>query len=67
MGSKVLVGIPEEKRPPGKPRRRWEDNTKIDLQEMGGGGNDWIHLAPDRDKWQAVENAVEFYKVGLIP
>ena len=48
---RVLVGKPEGKRPLGRPRRRWEDNIKMDLQEVGCGGMDWIELAQDRDKW----------------
>ena len=55
---RVLVGKPEGKRPLGKPRRRWEDNIKMDLQEMGCGGIDWIELAQDRDRWQALVYAV---------
>jgi len=47
---RVLVGEPEGKRPLGRPRRRWEDNIKIDLQEVGCGGLDWIELAQDRDR-----------------
>ena len=46
---RVLVGKPEGKRPLGRPRHRWEDNIKMDLQEVGGGGGDWIELAQDRD------------------
>jgi len=49
----VLVGKPEEKRPLGRPRRRWEDNIKMDLQEVGGEVMDWIELAQDRDRWRA--------------
>jgi len=48
----VLVGKPEGKRPLGRPRRRWEDNIKMDLQEVGCGGMDWIDLAQDRDRWR---------------
>jgi len=55
---KVLVGKPEGKRPLGRPRRRWEDNIKMDLQEVGCEGWDWIELAQDRDKWRALVNAV---------
>jgi len=49
---------PEGKRPLGRPRRRWEDNIKMDLQEVGCGGMDWIELAQDRYNWRAVVNAV---------
>jgi hypothetical protein len=55
---KVLVGKPEEKRPLGRPRRRWEDNIEKDLQEAGCGGVDWIDLAQDRDRWRALVNVV---------
>jgi hypothetical protein len=55
---RVLVGKPEEKRPLGRPRRRWEDNIKMDLQEVGCGGMDWIDLAQDGDRWRALVNAV---------
>jgi hypothetical protein len=54
---RVLVGKPEGKRPLGRPRRRWEDNTKPNLQEVGCGGMDWIDLAQDRDRWRALVNA----------
>jgi hypothetical protein len=53
-----LVGKPEGKRPLGRPRRRWKDNIKMDLQEVGRGGMDWIDLAQDRDKWRELVNAV---------
>jgi len=51
-------GAVEGKRPFGKPRRRWDDNIKMDLQEVGYGGVNWIELAPDRDRWRAFVNAV---------
>jgi len=54
----VFVGKPEGKRQVGRPRHRWEDNIKMDLQEMGCGGIDWIELAQDRDRWQALVYAV---------
>jgi hypothetical protein len=49
---------PRGKRPLGRPRHRWEDNIKIDLQEVGCGGMDWIGPAQDRDRWRAIVNAV---------
>jgi hypothetical protein len=52
-----LVGKPEGKRPFGRTGRRWEDNIKMDLQEVGSGGMDWIDLAQDRDRWWAFVNA----------
>jgi hypothetical protein len=55
---RVLVGKPEGKRPLGRPRRRWEDNIKMDLQDVGFGVMDWIELAQDRDSWRALVNAV---------
>ena len=55
---RVLVGKPEGKRPLGRPRRRWEDNIKMDIQVVGCGGIDWIELAQDRDRWRALVNAV---------
>ena len=55
---RVLVGKPEGKGPLGRPRRRWEDNIKMDLQGVRGGGMDWIELAQDRDRWRALVNAV---------
>ena len=54
----VSVGRPEGKRPLGRPRRRWEDNTKMDPREVGWGSMDWIDLAQDRDRWRSVVNAV---------
>jgi hypothetical protein len=55
---RVLVGRPEGKRPPGRPRRRWEENTKLDLREIGIDGANWIQLAQDRVQWQAFVNTV---------
>jgi hypothetical protein len=55
---RVLVGKPEGKRPLGRPGHRWEDNIKLDLQEVGFGGMDWIELPQDRDRWQALVNVV---------
>jgi hypothetical protein len=60
---RVLVGIPEGKRPMGRPKRRWEDNIKMDLQEVECGGMDWIELAQDRDRWRALVNAVMNHRV----
>jgi hypothetical protein len=54
----ILVGRPEERRPLGRPRRRWEDNIKMDLREIGFGDVGLIHLAQDRDKWRALVNTV---------
>jgi hypothetical protein len=55
---RILVGRPEGRRLLGRPRRRWEDNIKMDLQEVGLGGMDWIDMAQDRDRWRALVNAV---------
>jgi hypothetical protein len=54
----ILVGRPEGRRPLGRPRRRWEDNIKMDLKEIGFGDVDWIHWAQDRDRWRALVNTV---------
>ena len=54
---RVLVGKPEGKRPLGRPRRNWEDNIKMDIREVGGGG-DWMELAQGRDRWRALVNTV---------
>jgi len=55
---RVLVGKPEGKRPLGRHRRRWENNIKMDLQEVGFRGMDWIELAQDRDRWWALVSTV---------
>jgi hypothetical protein len=55
---RVLVGKPEGKRPLGRPRCRWEDNIKMDIQKVGCGGMDCIDLAHDKDRWSALVNAV---------
>ena len=55
---KVLVGKPEGKRPLGRPRRRWEDNIKMDLEEAGRGCGDWMELAQDRKRWWALVSTV---------
>ena len=60
---RVLVGKPEGKRSLGRPRRRWEDNIKMDLQEVGGSGGDWMELAQDRDRWRALVNTVMNFRV----
>jgi len=61
---RVLVGKPEGKRPLGRPRRRWEDNIKMDLREVEGVG-DWVELAQDRDRWRALLNRVTNFLVPL--
>jgi len=55
---RILVGKSEGKRPLGRPRRRWENNIKMDFQEVGCGGTDWIELAQGRDRWRALVDAV---------
>jgi len=52
------VGKPEGKRPRGRPRRRWKDNIKMDLQEVGGAYGDWMELARDKDRWRALVSTV---------
>jgi hypothetical protein len=60
---RVLVGKPEGERPLGRPRRRWEDNIKMDLKEVGGGYGKWMELAQDRDRWRALVSAVMNFRV----
>ena len=55
---RVLVGKPEGKTPLGRPRRRWEDNIRMDLQEVGGSCGDWMELAQDTDRWRALVGTV---------
>jgi hypothetical protein len=59
---RVLVGKPEGMRPLGRPRRRWEDNIKMDV-EVGGGRGDWMELAQDRDRWRALVSTVKNLRV----
>ena len=60
---RVLVGKPEGKRPLGRPKRRWEDNIKMDLQEMGGGCGNWMELAKGRERWRALLSTVMNFQV----
>jgi hypothetical protein len=60
---RVLVGTPEGKRPLGRPRRRREDNIKMDLQEVGGGRGDWMELAQDRGRWRSLVRTVRNFRV----
>jgi hypothetical protein len=60
---RVLVGKPEGKRPLGRPIRRWEDNIKMDVEAVGGGGGDWMELAQDRDRWRALVSTVKNLRV----
>ena len=60
---KVLVGKPEGQRPLGRPRRRWEDNIKMDLEEVGRGCGDWMGLAQERDRWLALVSTVMNFRV----
>jgi hypothetical protein len=60
---RVLVGKPEGKRPLGRTRRRWEDNIKMDLQEVGGGRRDWMDLSQYRESWRALVGTVRNFRV----
>jgi hypothetical protein len=62
---RVLVGKPEGKRPLGRPRRMWEDNIRMILQEVRCGGMDWIGLAQDRESWRAIVNAVMHFSGSI--
>jgi hypothetical protein len=61
---RVLVGKPEGKRLLGGPRRRWEDNIKMDVEEVGGGRGDWMELAQDRDRWRVLVSTVKKLRVA---
>ena len=61
---KILVGKPEGKRSLGRPRRRWEDNIKMDFQELGGVCGVWMELAQDRDRWRALVSTVMNFRVA---
>ena len=63
---RVLVGKPEGKRPLVRPRRRWEDNIKMDLQEVGGVCGDWMELAMDRERWRALVSTVRNLRVPKL-
>jgi hypothetical protein len=60
---RVMVVKPEGKRSLGRPRRRWEDNIKMDVQEVGGGHGDWKELAQDRDEWRALVSTVKNLRI----
>jgi hypothetical protein len=60
---RVLVGKPVGNRPLTRPRRRWEDNIRMDLQEVGGGRGDWMELAKNRDRWRALVGTVRDFRV----
>ena len=63
---RVLVGKPEGKRPMRRPRRRWEDNIKMDFQKVGGDCGDWMELSQDRDRWRALVSTVMNLRVPKI-
>jgi hypothetical protein len=60
---RVLVGKPEGKRPLGSPRRKWQDNIKMDFQDRRCGGMDWIDLVRDRERWWSLVNVVKNFRV----
>jgi hypothetical protein len=60
---RILVGKPEGKIPPGRPRRRWVDSIKMNLREIVWGGMDWIHLAQNRDQWRDLVNTAKNLRV----
>jgi hypothetical protein len=60
---RLLVGKPEGKRPLGRPRHRWEDNIKMDVEEVGAGRGDWMEVAQDRDRWRELLSTVKNLRV----
>jgi len=62
---RVLMGKPEGKRPLGRPRRRWENNIKMDLQEVGGGRGDWMELAQVRESWRVLVGTVRDFQGSI--
>jgi hypothetical protein len=62
-GARVVGGTPEGERPLGRPRRGWENNIKMDVQEVGGGPGDWMEMAQDRDEWRALVITVKNLRV----
>ena len=64
---RVLVGKPEGRRPLGRPRRRWEDNNKMDIQEVEWGGMGWTDIAQNRDEWHSFVKAVMILRVPYYP
>ena len=64
---RVLVGKPEGKRQLENPRRRWEDNIKMDIQKVGGGCGNWMELTQDRDRWRALVSTVRNLRVPKMP
>jgi hypothetical protein len=60
---RVVHRVLEGKRPLGRPRRRWEDNIKMDLQQVGGSRGDWMEVAQDRDRWRALVGTVRNFRV----
>jgi hypothetical protein len=64
---RILVETRQGKRPLGRPKRKWEDNIKMDLREIGWGGMDWINVARDRDQWRALVNTVMKNVLLLFP
>jgi len=65
-GVQRVLGKPEGKGPLGRPRHRWEDNIKMDLQGVGGGHGDWMELAQDRDRWWALVGTVRDFRVSQM-